>query len=187
MIFVTRRKSYFSQSTVYIMKAFVGILCLVYFTSGSVQAQQYKYHTILIYNFSRYIEWPANNANADFTVSVLGEGEAYREMVDISTKKKTIKGQNFVVRKCKDASEAKNSSIVFITKGVRIKPEDIQALQANGTLVITELEDIQSKGSHINFIATKESKLGFELNQKAATDSGFKVAGALAGLAAKTY
>ncbi|MGB3588367.1 MAG: YfiR family protein, partial [Tunicatimonas sp.] len=73
------------------------------------------------------------------------------------------------------------------TKGVRIKSEDIQALQASGTLVITELEDIQSKGSHINFIATKESKLGFELNQKAATNSGFKVAGSLAGLAAKTY
>jgi len=169
------------------MKAIVGIFCLVYFTTGSLEAQQYKYHTILIYNFSRYIEWPTNDSKQDFMVSILGEGDAYREMVDISTKKKTIKGQNFKVRKCKNVGEAKDSKIIFITKGVRVKPEDIKALQANGTLVITELEDIQSKGSLINFIATKGSKLGFELNQQAATDSGFKVAGSLAGLAAKTY
>lgn len=169
------------------MNKIAGTLFFIIFISGYAQAQEYKYHPIFIYNFSRYIEWPASQNSADFVVSVIGKAEAYREMVDISEKKKTIKNRNFVVRQCSDISEASKSDIVFITRGTRIKPEEIQQLQATGTLVITELDNIVQKGSHINFIATQDSKLGFELNAQAASDAGFKVAGALATLATKTY
>ena len=169
------------------MKIILGIASLVFFFLTSAQAQQYRYHTIFIYNFSRYIEWPANNADQDFTVSVLGKSDAYRDMLDLAQKKKVIKDRNFVVRQCSNVGEAKNSDIVFITRGFRAKPEDIASLQGDGALVITELDDIQTKGSHINFITTTDSMLGFEINGGATTDSGFKVAGALSGLATKTY
>ncbi|MEM6844345.1 MAG: YfiR family protein [Bacteroidota bacterium] len=169
------------------MKIVIGIACLVVFASSSVEAQQYKYHTIFIYNFSRYIEWPTDDTGEDFTVSVLGKAGAYREMVDLAQKKKSIKNRSFVVRQCSSVGEANDSDIVFITAGSRVKPEEIQALQDSGALVVTELDDIQGKGSHINFITTRDSKLGFEINEKTADNSGFKIAGALSGLATKTY
>lgn len=151
------------------------------------QAQEYKYHPIFIYNFSRYIEWPATSSDESFTISVVGKASAYREMVDISEKKKTIKNRKFVVRQCNNISEARQSDIVFITRGIRVKPDEIQALKKTGSLIITELDNILQKGAHINFIATQDSKLGFEINTQAASDTGFKVAGALANLATKTY
>jgi len=169
------------------MKKFIGLLFFVLLSANLAQAQEYKYHPIFIYNFSRYIEWPANTDKEDFTVSVIGKAEAYREMADISEKKKTIKNRKFVVRQCNTIGEAQQSDIVFITRGTRIKAEDVQQLQKSGTLVITELDNIVQKGSHINFIATQDSKLGFEINTQAASDAGFKVANALATLAAKTY
>lgn len=169
------------------MKKIIGTLFFMILISGYAQSQEYKYHPIFIYNFSRYIEWPSGNEGVDFVVSVIGKSEAYREMVDISEKKKTIKNRNFVVRQCANVSEARKSAIVFITRGTRVKPEEIQQLRDAGTLVITELDNIVQQGSHINFIATQDSKLGFELNAQAASDAGFKVANALATLATKTY
>lgn len=169
------------------MRKIIGMLFFVLLFSSMARAQEYKYHPIFIYNFSRYIEWPANADKDNFTISVLGKTEAYREMVDISEKKKTIKNRKFVVRQCSSVGEAKQSDIVFITRGTRVKAEDIKQLEDDGTLVITELDDIVEKGSHINFIATQDSRLGFEINTQAASDAGFKVANALATLAAKTY
>lgn len=169
------------------MRKITGTLFFVLLLASFAQAQEYKYHPIFIYNFSRYIEWPANSSNESFTVSVVGKASAYREMVDISEKKKTIKNRKFVVRQCNDISEAQQSDIVFITRGTRVKPDEIQELQETGALVITELDNIVQKGSHINFVATTDSKLGFELNTQATSDAGFKVASALASLAAKTY
>jgi len=169
------------------MRKVIGILFFALLFTNFARAQEYKYHPIFIYNFSRYIEWPADASKENFTVSVVGKAEAYREMVDISQKKKTIKNRKFVVRQCSAMSEVRNSDIVFITRGTRVKAEEVQQLRQNGTLVITELDDIVQKGSHINFIATKDSKLGFEINTQAASDAGFKVANALSNLAAKTY
>lgn len=169
------------------MKKVFGILLITLITSEYASAQEYRYHPIFIYNFSRYIEWPSGSENGDFVVSVIGKTEAYREMVDISEKKKTIKNRNFVVRQHANISEVSKSDIVFITRGTRVRPADIEQLRKNGTLVITELDNIIQKGSHINFIATKDSKLGFELNTEAASNGGFKVSSSLASLATKTY
>jgi hypothetical protein len=44
-----------------------------------------------------------------------------------------------------------------------------------------------ANGSHINFVITDESKIGFELNSTSAKSSGLKVSSALASLASKTY
>lgn len=163
------------------------ILVVLFLLSYAVQAQEYKYHPIFIYNFSKYIEWPASGSSGDFVISVVGNKSAYEEMLSISEKKKTIKNQNMVVKNYSSLSEVGKCNIVFVTKDKKVTPEDIKRLGDQGILVITEQEDIAGKGSHINFIATQDSKIGFELNTTMAQQSGLKVASSLAGLAAKTY
>lgn len=152
-----------------------------------VQAQEYKYHPIFIYNFSKNIEWPASGANGDFVISVVGNTDAYHEMLNISEKKKTIKNQHMVVKKCNSLAEVGKSNIVFVTRGKSVTPEDVKKLGDQGVLVITEHDSIAEKGFHINFIAIQDSKIGFELNTTMAQQSGLKIASSLAGLAAKTY
>lgn len=164
------------------------LLCLV-ILSFAVKAQDYKYHPIFIYNFSKYIEWPSSNSNngGDFVISVVGNNAAYREMLNISEKKKTIKNMNLVVKKCNSLDEVGKSNIVFVTKSKHVTAEEIERIGRQGTLVITEHVNMAAKGSHINFIATQDSRIGFELNATTAHESGLKVASSLAGLAAKTY
>lgn len=158
------------------------VMCLSTFAFG----QEYKYHPIFIYNFSKYIEWPANNGQ-DFVISVVGNDLAYREMLDIVEKKGTIKNRQLVVKKCRTIDEVTSSHVVFVTKYERLSPEEIKAKQQKGMLIITEHENMAESASHINFILTEDSKIGFELNSALAEASGLKVSNSLAGLARKTY
>ena len=163
-------------------------LLLVGVTSISAQAQEYKYHPIFIYNFSKYIEWPAPQADEDFVIWVVGNEQAYQQMYSISEKKQTIKNQKLVVKKCSSVDEVQRGNIIFITKSARITSEQMQnELGKKGILVITEREGMAQKGSHINFITTNASKIGFELNTTSTQEAGLKVASALTALAAKTY
>ena len=74
------------------------VMCLSTFAFG----QEYKYHPIFIYNFSKYIEWPTTDNGQDFVISVVGNDLAYREMLDIVEKKGTIKNRQLVVKKCRN-------------------------------------------------------------------------------------
>jgi len=159
------------------------IMCLSTFAFG----QEYKYHPIFIYNFSKYIEWPTTNNGQDFVISVVGNDLAYREMLDIVKKKGTIKNRQLVVKKCRNIDEVNDSDVVFVTKYERLSPEQIKAKQQKGMLIITEHENMAETASHINFILTEDSKIGFELNSALAEASGLKVSNSLAGLARKTY
>lgn len=165
------------------------LLFLVFFLIVGTQsfAQEYKYHPIFIYNFSKYIEWPADKANQDFVISVVGNAGAYRQMLDIMEKKKSIKNRPLVVKQCKSIDEVGQSDVVFVTKYEKVDSDLLkQKLRKEGTLVITEHEGLAANGSHINFII-ENSKIGFELNSASAENSGLKVSSSLASLAKKTY
>ena len=149
-------------------------------------AQEYKYHPIFIYNFSKYIEWPAVDTD-EFVITVVGNDMAFREMLDIVEKKKTIKNRKLVVKKSRNIQDAQSSDVLFVTKYEKLSPEAIKAKQAQGTLIITEHKGMAASASHINFILTDDSKIGFELNSALAEASGLKVSNSLAGLAKKTY
>ena len=149
-------------------------------------SQEYKYHPIFIYNFSKYIEWPAVDKD-EFVITVVGNDMAYREMLDIVEKKKTLKNRKLVVKKSKSINDAGTSDVLFVTKSEKLSPSEVKAQQKQGTLIITEHNDMAETASHINFILTKDSKIGFELNSALAEAAGLKVSNSLAGLAKKTY
>ena len=170
------------------MKKIGFILVALTIFSSLAKAQEYKYHPIFIYNFSKYIEWPNSSGNDDFVICIVGNDQAYQQMLAISQKKKTIKDRTLVVKKCNSLKEVGKSSIVFVTKDAKISSEDIdERISRSGTLVITEHKGMAEQGAHINFIATADSKIGFELNATSTQNAGLKVANTLATLAAKTY
>ena len=149
-------------------------------------AQEYKYHPIFIYNFSKYIEWPAEKSGQDFVISVVGNDMAYRQMLDIVEKKKTIKDRPVVVKKYSKIDEVGNSDMLFVTKYEKLNADKVIAKQASGTLIITEHKNMAETASHINFVIS-DSKIGFELNSALAEASGLKVSNSLVSLAKKSY
>lgn len=162
------------------------ILLFALFFTGTIvtQAQtDYRFHSIFIYNFTKYIQWPAQQQTGDFVIGVLGNATNVVEELSKITANKTVGSQKIVVKKFKSAAEASACHILFIPSSGSHNFDDAQnILKGKPTLVITEKSGLAQKGSGINFIL-QDNKWKFELNEAATQSSGLKVSRELAQMA----
>jgi hypothetical protein len=149
----------------------------------SVPAQvNYKMHSLFIYKFTQYIEWPAFASSGDFVIGVIGSSPLTSELEALATTKK-VGDRNIVVKKLTPASDASSCHIVFVSEGQSSHLTNIAAkLASNPTLILSETEGGSKKGAGINFIIV-EDKMKFELNKSVLEKRGLKVSADLVKLA----
>ena len=57
----------------------LGIIFCFSFVHSS-QAQKEKFHSIFLYNFSKYVKWPENHTDGIFTIGVFGNSAIEKEL-----------------------------------------------------------------------------------------------------------
>ena len=145
-------------------------------------AQNYKMHSVFIYSFTRYVQWPDAYNQGDFEIMVLGDSPIFDELKAMAQAKK-VGDRPIKITKIKEASEIRKCNILFlsITKSAQIA-EVMEKVNTQSILVVTEEPGLAQKGSDINFIV-KDGKLAFELNQASVNKQGLKVSIELTRLA----
>lgn len=145
-------------------------------------AQNYKMHSVFIYSFTRYVQWPDAYNQGDFEIMVLGESPILEELKAMAQAKK-VGDRPIKITKIKEASEIRKCNILFVPTS---RSADIAAvmekINTQSILVVTEEPGLALKGSDINFII-KDGKLAFELNQASVNKQGLKVSNELTRLA----
>jgi hypothetical protein len=144
------------------------------------QDGNYRVHAVFLYNFTKYVQWPAEAQSGDFVIGVVGNSDIYDELVRI-TAGKTAGSQKIVVTKFKSADAVTNCHMVFVPATENF--EKVQAKVAGKpVLLISEKPGLAQKGSNINFVI-KDNKWRFELNENATRNAGLKIATELSKLA----
>jgi len=145
-------------------------------------AQNYKFHSVFIYNFTKYIQWPASYQNGDFVIAVLGNSAVIDNLEKMASVK-SVGSQKIVVKQISSVAEAGKCHIIFLPDN---KSGNLDAVLASygskPTLVITERAGLGRKGSGINFIL-QGGKWKFELNKPAIESANLRVSNELAKLA----
>jgi hypothetical protein len=157
------------------------VIAIVPLNGFTSYEKDYKFHTVFVYNFTKYIEWPVKTDN--MVIGILHGTEdvlaSFKRMAEL----KSTPTQKFTIKNIKSAGEADGCHILFIPDKQSEKfPEVIERLSGKPVLVITEQPGLIKKGSLINFI-TINGKLNIELNRSACEKAGLKVSGQLLGLA----
>jgi len=160
-------------------------VALVMLASSSVFAQERPMHEVysmMVFNFVKYVQWPANDDSKEFVIGVMGNNEIFNTLSAWYAGKP--KGnKTYVIKKFNSASEMTDCQVVFID---RSKSNEFDAVnnkvKGKGTLVVTDRNGLGTKGSCINFKKVDE-KLKFELNQHAIEASNLKVSSALTNMA----
>jgi len=149
---------------------------------GPAIAQNYKMHSVFIYSFTRYVQWPDAYNQGDFEIMVLGDSPIFDELKAMAQAKK-VGDRPIKITKIKEASEIRKCNILFLstTKSAEIA-EVMEKVNTQSILVVTEEPGLAQKGSDINFIV-KDGKLAFELNQASVNKQGLKVSIELTRLA----
>jgi hypothetical protein len=158
----------------------VAIFSASSFISG--MAQSYKMHTVFIFSFTRYIQWPDAYNGGDFEILVLGDSPIVEELKSMAQVKK-VGDRTIKVTKINNISEIRKCNILFIPTAKSPQITEVLAkITTQSILIVTEEQGLGAKGSNVNFVI-KDGKLAFELNQSATVKQGLKVSNELSRLA----
>lgn len=142
----------------------------------------HEIHAMMIYNFTKYIQWPGYEPSQDFIVGVIGSDDVF------NTLNTWYGGQErgnkkFVIKKFNSPGEISKCHILYIAKNNSKQFDEIKAKVAGQpTLLITDRPGLGKEGSGINFV-TEGNKLSIELNQAALDAAHLKVSSQLTSIA----
>jgi len=163
------------------MKRIASILFLLLTLNGA-QAQSYQLHSVFVYSFTRYVQWPEDMNKGDFEIQVLGDSPIIPELQKMAELKK-VGDRVIKVQKIQSLAEIKKCNILFVPaeKSAQLD-EIISRIGATSTLIVTEKPGLGTKGSAINLIV-KDGKLAFEINQSVLNKQRLKASTELTRLA----
>lgn len=139
--------------------------------------------SVFIYNFTRYIEWPAEYKSGNFTINVYGSNTALLAELNNMAKTKTVGTQKIEVKNTTSLDGIGKNHILYISPDVTTPLKDIVAkLKGKSTLLVTEKPGLAKDGSAINFVVI-DNRQKFELNQANAEKYNLKVSSSLVALA----
>ena len=149
--------------------------------SHELQQKDYKFHSVFVYNFTKYIEWPSQSNQ--ISIGVLNGGTSLIDSFNKMAEVKSSGTMSYRIVKVNNASQAQQCQILFIPEGSSDQLASYaSALQGKPILLITESDGMIKKGSCINFVIV-DGKLNIELNRAAVEKAGLKVSGQLLALA----
>lgn len=164
------------------------IAAFLFAGTGALKAQEvdYKFHTVFMYNFTKYIKWPEASLGNEFVIGVLGNSAITGHLQKMA-QSKTVSGKPIVVKSYNSAAEISGCHMLFLPLANSSQlPSLRQTLGNKPTLIVSEKEGLGKQGSDVNFVITN-GRWNFELNQASAELRNLKVSGELTKFAHKIY
>jgi hypothetical protein len=154
------------------------LIAMAWMMLGVMTAQQakpgeYQVKAAYLYNFGRFVEWPAKAAEANnaFTVCVLGQ-DPFGLALNATLADETIHGKSVVAKRIPDLGEAVNCRILFISSSEADRLKQIlAALKDASVLTVSDLPNFSQSGGMVQFM-TEGSRVRFEVNLAPAERAG---------------
>ena len=153
--------------------------------ADSGAALEYKVKAGYLFNFAKFIEWPASafpSAEAPFVIGVLDGGEASPILRELFEDKK-VNGRAIEVRSVFPETIGKDIHILLVTRAAGKTPEEL--LRFAGTapiLMVGETSEFAERGGMVGFVR-EEDAIRLTLNLARATEAGLKVSAKLSSVA----
>jgi hypothetical protein len=137
----------------------------------------YLFHSVFIYSFSRYIEWPKEDG--EFKIGVVGGSLKLEESLEKMANSKSTENKKYIIKVVHSLEEADEyQMLVFPKNHTELFEKYAIKLKEKPVLLITENEEMISRGANINFVRI-DQKLQYEIDQKRIEEKGMKVSSKL--------
>ena len=146
--------------------------------------KEYQLKAAFIYNFAKFVEWPARTfpeEESPIVIGVLGTnpfGEELRAVV----RDRRINGRPIAVKQFATAAAAKGTHLMFVSAGESGRYAKLKDSLDPAVLTVGESDAFARAGGTIVF-RIKDNKLRFEINMKSAAKGELKVSAQLQKLA----
>lgn len=168
----------------------VALGLLVTFAGGAIAVEQStangadtaevetRIKAAFIYNFARFIEWPAGSNSGPVRIGVIGHGDLSAPLEEV-VRGKSVGGRAIRVTPVENISEAESCAILLIERSESMHSKEIaQGLAGKPVLTVSDDESGSKEGIMIAFQLVDES-VRFQINQEAAERAGLKISSQL--------
>jgi len=153
------------------------------FLGAQAHPSEYQVKAAYLYNFGKFMNWP-ESGQAEFHLCVLGD-DPFGTSLDSTITNATINGKKVAARRLSGVQDAEGCEIAFIASSESGRLErDLAALKKLHVLTVSDMPDFIRRGGIIQFVE-EDRKVRFEVNLKAAQESGFTLSSELLKVAAK--
>ncbi len=165
-----------------ISRVFILIALMAFgFSLKSGERPIHEIHSMLMFNFIKYVEWPADAKSGNFVIAVVGDENVASTIQNFYTNR-TVKGQTVKVVNVDNVSEVNNAHVLYLSSNRSKEFETAkEKFTGKSTLMITDKNGLGKKGSCINFQEIN-GKLKFEINQESIKGNNLKVSNQLSSM-----
>ena len=128
-----------------------------------VPLAEHQIKALYLFNFTKYVEWPAYTNAAPFVIGVAEAPNVRNDLIEI-TRGKHLQGRDIIIRAITSAEDIKGCHILFIGDGNRQRLNELlQAARGVAVLTVGEADAFLALGGMINF-TNKENRVRLEIS-----------------------
>jgi hypothetical protein len=135
---------------------------------------EYQVKAAFLFNFLKFVEWPAAAADSPWVIGVLGH-DPFGDVLDQTVLGKVINGRRVEIRRYSRLNDVKDCNVLFIG---RVEFEHSGVPVQKGLLTVGETPGFLKSGGIINFYL-EDKHLRFEIRATAAHSAGLQVSSQL--------
>jgi hypothetical protein len=148
---------------------------------------EYPVKAAFIYNFAKFVEWPAARMpqiDVPLVIGIVGEdpfGPVLDELVDKENARSSggAGGRRLVVRRLSPSEDLKQCHVLFISRSARDSLAQILgAVKSEGVLTVSEIDGFSRRGGMLG-LNVVDDVLKTELNLDTAERAGLKISSRL--------
>lgn len=146
---------------------------------------EYQLKAAFIFNFTKFVEWPAPSlaaTNAPFVIGILGE-DPFGKSIDDIVQSEKVRGHPLVVKRLKSGDPLEGCQILFISRSEKENLEPLlKQLAARPVLTVGEVDGWAARGVMVNLMVV-QGTMKMEINRRQIDRSQLQASSKLLGLA----
>jgi hypothetical protein len=166
-------------------------ICILLFTlvlalsanAAATELGEYEIKSGMLYNFTYFIEWPAESLDKTRTLNVCIAGNNSSKRSFYRLHGKSYKDRSIVVRQISEPDSTSGCNLLFLHRSEHNQlSEYLEIAQKRSILTVSDMDDFAAHGGIIGFIE-QDGKIRFEINLDVAQKAKIKISSQLLKLA----
>jgi len=146
---------------------------------------EYELKAGFLYNFAKYVEWPADSfekKESPITIGIVG-ADPFGGALEKTLKDREAQDRKFSIVRFRELGEVKRCHILFVPKSEKAKVQEIlKKVEGLATLTVGEAEGFAAAGGAVNILIEKD-RPRLEINTEAADKAKLTIQARLLKLA----
>jgi hypothetical protein len=136
---------------------------------------EYQVKTAYLYNFAKFIQWPADafaDSSSPIVIGILGE-DPFGSSLDQVISQRQAQGRSLRIERYQSLADIKHCHLLFVSRSeAKRQSELLRAIADSGLATVGESADFTHDGGQIRFFFTSDQTIKIEVNPQAAKRAG---------------